>query len=81
MDRNWPFLKECDSIPFHDSNQTKLAVLSFLFNIIGYGLPNFTQLSVTSYYAASSASHYGISLITRYIEDTYMTRSQKQRLR
>ncbi|KAL4586911.1 hypothetical protein LXL04_011559 [Taraxacum kok-saghyz] len=24
----------------------------------GYELPNFTQLSVTSYYAASSASHY-----------------------
>ncbi|KAI3798348.1 hypothetical protein L1987_33619 [Smallanthus sonchifolius] len=48
----------------------------------GYGLPNFTQLSVTSYYAASSASHYGISLVTRYIEDTYMTRSkQQQRLR
>ncbi|PWA46223.1 hypothetical protein CTI12_AA510220 [Artemisia annua] len=47
----------------------------------GYGLPNFTQLSVTSYYAASSASHYGISLITRYIEDTYKTRSQQQKLR
>ncbi|XP_076918201.1 uncharacterized protein LOC143578523 [Bidens hawaiensis] len=47
----------------------------------GYGLPNFTQLSVTSYYAASSASHYGISLVTRYIEDTYMTRSRQQKLR
>ncbi|KAJ0463869.1 hypothetical protein HanHA300_Chr14g0520571 [Helianthus annuus] len=46
----------------------------------GYGLPNFTQLSVTSYYAASSASHYGISLVTRYIEETYMTRSKQQRL-
>ncbi|KAJ9554773.1 hypothetical protein OSB04_009387 [Centaurea solstitialis] len=47
----------------------------------GYGLPNFTQLSVTSYYAASSASHHGISLITRYIEDTYTSRSQQCRLR
>ncbi|KAL8096676.1 uncharacterized protein LOC141693243 [Apium graveolens] len=34
----------------------------------GYALPKFTQLTVTSYYAASSASHYGISLLTRRIE-------------
>lgn len=36
----------------------------------GYALPKFAQLSVTSYYAASSASHYGISQITRLIEDS-----------
>lgn len=39
----------------------------------GYALPKFAQLSVTSYYAASSASHYGISLLTRHIEDTHTT--------
>ncbi|GMI63352.1 Retarded Embryo Development 1 [Hibiscus trionum] len=47
----------------------------------GYALPKFTQLTVTSYYAASSASHYGISLLTRHIEDTYARRSQQERLR
>ncbi|CAN6455312.1 unnamed protein product [Victoria cruziana] len=34
----------------------------------GYALPRFAQCSVTSYYAASSASHYGISQITRRVE-------------
>ncbi|XP_022746346.1 uncharacterized protein LOC111296351 [Durio zibethinus] len=47
----------------------------------GYALPKFAQLTVTSYYAASSASHYGISLLTRHIEETYTTRSQQERLR
>ncbi|CAK9169943.1 unnamed protein product [Ilex paraguariensis] len=37
----------------------------------GYALPKFAQLTVTSYYAASSASHYGISLLTRHIEETH----------
>ncbi|CAK8571237.1 unnamed protein product [Lathyrus sativus] len=37
----------------------------------GYALPNFAQLTVTSYYASSSASHYGISLLTRHIEENY----------
>ncbi|OMO68856.1 hypothetical protein COLO4_29373 [Corchorus olitorius] len=46
-----------------------------------YALPKFTQLTVTSYYAASSASHYGISLLTRHIEETYTTRNQQERLR
>ncbi|KAG8501101.1 hypothetical protein CXB51_003192 [Gossypium anomalum] len=46
----------------------------------GYALPKFTQLTVTSYYAASSASHYGISLLTRHIEDAYAT-PQQERLR
>ncbi|KAI9153846.1 hypothetical protein LWI28_017408 [Acer negundo] len=41
----------------------------------GYGLPKFAQLSVTSYYAASSASHYGISLLTRHIEDAHTSRT------
>ncbi|KAJ1432861.1 hypothetical protein SESBI_06401 [Sesbania bispinosa] len=42
----------------------------------GYVLPKFTQLTVTSYYAASSASHYGISLLTRHIEDNYNSKTQ-----
>ncbi|CAL0321522.1 unnamed protein product [Lupinus luteus] len=42
----------------------------------GYVLPRFTQLTVTSYYAASSASHYGISLLTRHIEENYGSQNQ-----
>ncbi|XP_052485173.1 uncharacterized protein LOC105766553 [Gossypium raimondii] len=41
------------------------------YEFVGYALPKFAQLTVTSYYAPSSASHYGISLLTRYIEDAY----------
>ncbi|XP_008791881.2 uncharacterized protein LOC103708637 [Phoenix dactylifera] len=33
-----------------------------------YAVPEFVQLTVRSSYAASSASHYGISQITRYVE-------------
>ncbi|KAL5972713.1 hypothetical protein ACLOJK_039518 [Asimina triloba] len=36
-----------------------------------YALPKFAQLSVTSYYAASSASHYGVSHVTRMIEGAH----------
>ncbi|KAF3776295.1 hypothetical protein EJ110_NYTH48616 [Nymphaea thermarum] len=36
--------------------------------ISGYALPRFAQCSVTSYYAASSASHYAISQFTRRVE-------------
>ncbi|GAA0157239.1 hypothetical protein LIER_14549 [Lithospermum erythrorhizon] len=46
----------------------------------GYALPKFTQLTVTSYYAASSASHYGVSLLTRHIEDAHTSRIQCQHL-
>ncbi|GLT96224.1 hypothetical protein SLE2022_138660 [Rubroshorea leprosula] len=45
----------------------------------GYALPKFTQLTVTSYYAASSASHYGISLLTRDIEERHISRTQQER--
>ncbi|KAF3781233.1 hypothetical protein EJ110_NYTH30580 [Nymphaea thermarum] len=34
----------------------------------GYALPRFAQCSVTSYYAASSASHDAISQLTRRVE-------------
>ncbi|XP_051138966.1 uncharacterized protein LOC127256805 isoform X1 [Andrographis paniculata] len=47
----------------------------------GYALPMFMQLTVTSYYAASSASHYGISLLTRHVEETHATRIQQKELR
>ncbi|KAH7511348.1 hypothetical protein JRO89_XSUnG0209600 [Xanthoceras sorbifolium] len=48
---------------------------------VGYVLPKFAQLTVTSYYAASSASHYGISLLTRHIEEAHTSRTWQQRLR
>ncbi|KAL8540179.1 hypothetical protein ACS0TY_001672 [Phlomoides rotata] len=47
----------------------------------GYALLKFTQLSVTSYYASSSASHYGISLLTGYVEDNHSSRIQNKQLR
>uniref|UniRef100_A0A5B6YNY5 Gb protein n=1 Tax=Davidia involucrata TaxID=16924 RepID=A0A5B6YNY5_DAVIN len=47
----------------------------------GYALPKFAQLTVTSYYAASSASHYGISLLTRHIEEAHTSRVHHERLR
>ncbi|KAL6522376.1 hypothetical protein OROMI_031648 [Orobanche minor] len=47
----------------------------------GYAFPKFTQLTVASYYATSSASHYGISLITRHIEEDHISRIQQKELR
>ncbi|XP_057508115.1 uncharacterized protein LOC130791040 [Actinidia eriantha] len=47
----------------------------------GYALPKFTQLTVTSYYAASSASQYGISLLTRQIEESRIPHAQQERHR
>ncbi|KAG5555491.1 hypothetical protein RHGRI_006217 [Rhododendron griersonianum] len=47
----------------------------------GYALPTFTQLTVTSYYAASSASQYGISLLIRRIEESHTSLNQQERLR
>ncbi|KAI8562047.1 hypothetical protein RHMOL_Rhmol03G0004700 [Rhododendron molle] len=47
----------------------------------GAALPTFTQLTVTSYYAASSASQYGISLLTRRIEESHTSLNQQERLR
>uniref|UniRef100_A0A0E0PUV4 Uncharacterized protein n=1 Tax=Oryza rufipogon TaxID=4529 RepID=A0A0E0PUV4_ORYRU len=38
-----------------------------------YALPTFAQLTVTSYYAASSASHYAVSQITRQIERSHLS--------
>lgn len=48
--------------------------------IVGYALPKFTQLTVTSYYAASSGSHYGVSLLTRHIEEANATQTRQERL-
>jgi len=60
-----------------------LHILNCLFNykFVGYVLPKFAQLTVTSYYASSSASHYGISLLTRHIEESYASRAQQEKLR
>ncbi|PIN07807.1 hypothetical protein CDL12_19626 [Handroanthus impetiginosus] len=41
----------------------------------------FTELTATSYHAASSASHYGISLLTGHIEDDHVSRTQHKELR
>ncbi|GJN00626.1 hypothetical protein PR202_ga17822 [Eleusine coracana subsp. coracana] len=38
-----------------------------------YALPRFAQLTVTSYYAASSGSHYAVSQITRQIESAHFS--------
>ncbi|KAE8767433.1 putative beta-1,3-galactosyltransferase 2 [Hordeum vulgare] len=38
-----------------------------------YALPTFSQLTVTSYYAASSASHHAVSHITRHIEKAHLS--------
>ncbi|XP_062228422.1 uncharacterized protein LOC133926475 [Phragmites australis] len=38
-----------------------------------YALPRFAQLTVTSYYAASSGSHYSVSKITRQIESVHLS--------
>ncbi|XP_010257540.1 PREDICTED: uncharacterized protein LOC104597604 [Nelumbo nucifera] len=43
----------------------------------GFAVPKFAQLSVTSYYAASSASHYGISHLTRYVEKGHISSSDQ----
>ncbi|KAB1222413.1 hypothetical protein CJ030_MR2G028741 [Morella rubra] len=52
--------------------------MSFL--TLGYALPRFAQLTVTSYYAASSTSHHAVSLLTRHVEEARNTRPQQERL-
>lgn len=56
-----------------------LEKVDFYTECAGYALPKFTQLTVTSYYAASSASHYGISLLTRRIEEAYVSASRQDK--
>ncbi|XP_078429495.1 uncharacterized protein LOC144701651 [Wolffia australiana] len=46
-----------------------------------YAVPKFAQLSVTSYYTASSVSQYAISQLTRHIEETYKSESQNEKER
>ncbi|KAL6523188.1 hypothetical protein OROGR_016791 [Orobanche gracilis] len=46
-----------------------------------YAFPRFTQLTMASYYGTSSASHYGISLLTRHIEEDHISRIQHKELR
>ncbi|KAJ4903042.1 Uncharacterized protein Rs2_16993 [Raphanus sativus] len=45
----------------------------------GYALPKFAQMTVTSYYSSSSASHYVISMLTRRIEDAHLSRTRNKR--
>lgn len=47
----------------------------------GYAFPRFAQLTVTSYYAASSASHYAISQATRYVEGSHSSRNLQEKSR
>ncbi|CAN1307033.1 hypothetical protein LINPERPRIM_LOCUS26963 [Linum perenne] len=47
----------------------------------GYAFPKFAQLIVTSYYAATSASHYGISLVTRQIEEDHTSGVDREKHR
>ncbi|KAG2309471.1 hypothetical protein Bca4012_081514 [Brassica carinata] len=47
----------------------------------GYALPKFAQLTVTSYYASSSASHYGISMLTRHVEESHISRTLKEEVK
>ncbi|CAL9081146.1 unnamed protein product [Musa textilis] len=42
-----------------------------------YVVPRFAQLTVTSYYAASSASHHAVSRATRYIEESHSSQSSR----
>ncbi|GKV25878.1 hypothetical protein SLEP1_g35259 [Rubroshorea leprosula] len=80
-----PFLQSCMKgpkwLPFVTGIPLLLMFSGASAALGGYVLPKFTQLTVTSYYAASSASHYGISLLTRHIEGTHISRSQQDRLR
>ncbi|KAL3755337.1 hypothetical protein ACJRO7_002394 [Eucalyptus globulus] len=46
-----------------------------------YALPKFTQLTVTSYYASSSASHYWISLLTRKVEEGHTSEIQRGKVK
>uniref|UniRef100_A0A0A8Y851 Gb protein n=1 Tax=Arundo donax TaxID=35708 RepID=A0A0A8Y851_ARUDO len=43
-----------------------------------YALPRFAQLTVTSYYAASSGSHYAVSQISRQIESAHLSESNEK---
>ncbi|WVZ82055.1 hypothetical protein U9M48_029364 [Paspalum notatum var. saurae] len=43
-----------------------------------YALPRFAQLTVTSYYAASTGAHYAVSQITRLIEGSHISESDEK---
>jgi hypothetical protein len=57
--------------------QNKLAS-NDLLSIAAYALPRFAQLMVTSYYAASSGSHYAVSQVTRQIESAHFSESDEK---
>ncbi|KAJ4833455.1 hypothetical protein Tsubulata_021973 [Turnera subulata] len=68
-------------LPFLVGVPPLLAVSGASAALGGYVLPKFAQLTVTSYYAASSASHYGISLLTRHIEEAHISRARQEKMR
>ena len=49
-----------------------------LLLVAAYALPRFAQLTVTSYYSASSGSHYAVSQITRQIESAHFSESEEK---
>ncbi|KAI3951592.1 hypothetical protein MKX01_018708 [Papaver californicum] len=68
-------LEICSS--FSDSSSLLIAATSATLG--GYAVPIFAQMLVTSYHAASSASHYGISRLTRYIEESYTSHNVQKK--
>ncbi|KAJ8752053.1 hypothetical protein K2173_001080 [Erythroxylum novogranatense] len=66
-------------LPFIVGLPPLLAVSGATAAFGGYMLPRFAQLTVTSYYATSSASHHVISLLTRRIEEAHMSQLQQEK--
>ncbi|KAI3838452.1 hypothetical protein MKX03_013216 [Papaver bracteatum] len=58
-------------LPFAIGIPSSILIAATSATLGGYAVPVFAQMSVTSYHAASSASHYGISRLTSYIEETH----------
>ncbi|KAL9319284.1 hypothetical protein ACSQ67_015801 [Phaseolus vulgaris] len=74
-DEHWKITNK-NWLKVHHLPQFLAFSLVFCFSVLyRYVLPKFTQLTVTSYYAASSGSHYGISLLTRHIEENYSSKT------
>ncbi|XP_026455348.1 uncharacterized protein LOC113356435 [Papaver somniferum] len=58
-------------LPFAIGIPSSLLISATSATLAGYAVPMFAQMSVTSYHAASSASHYGVSRLTSYIEESH----------
>ncbi|KAH9623645.1 hypothetical protein KSS87_017541 [Heliosperma pusillum] len=64
---------------FEIENLTSSHHSSIMTEVNRYAFPRFTQLTVTSYYAASSSSQYGISLLTRQIEEAHTSTPRQEK--